>query len=98
MLKGMMFCERNRFSGDENVVTTVFSFRDKTMKIHNSKILNDPPFLGCVLDKAAAQELIQFLHGCLDEKKCDDCWNKEIPSCFANAQDLKCQKCGEFYK
>ena len=98
IIKGMMMCKRSRFDNDDTMVTTLFSFRDKKLYIHNSKKLNEPPFLGCVINKAAAKQLIEFLQSCLDEKKCDECWNKEIPACFTVESDLKCHICGEFYK
>lgn len=100
MMKGLRFCERNRKSThtESKVESCIFEFRDKHFEIQNTEKWDVEPYLGCKLDKDAIKGLIHWLQGCLDEKKCDYCWNIEIPEGLDISGEIKCKKCGEFYR
>jgi len=100
IMKGLRFGQRNMKSiyPESKVSSCIFEFRDKHFEIQNTEKWDVEPYLGCKLDKQVIKGLIQWLQECLAEKKCDYCWNIEIPEQFDISGDIKCKKCGEFYR
>lgn len=86
-------------SSDEDArayVTSVFKFREKAINISNLKECNDLPYLGCEIDRASALLLRDWLTECLQDERCDFCWDYKVPWPFKG--ELSCTHCGNKYQ
>lgn len=100
ILKWLQFCERNsRTINPESCVQTCsFQFRGKMFQINNTTPWDTEPYLGCEINRESVQQLIDWLQECLNDKRCDYCWGIELPSEMDFSGEIKCKKCGEFYR
>lgn len=100
LLKGLKFCERNSRSiyPESCVMSCTFEFRGKIFEINNTLPWDQKPYLGAELTRNHVIGLISWLQKCLEDKKCDYCWNIEMPDGMEITGNIRCSRCGELYK
>lgn len=83
-IKGLMMCKRNdRIQyPDDCYLTSVFKFRDKSINISNLSKRDVSPYIGCDFDRESAAMVRDWLSECLNDSRCDKCWDYKLPSNF----------------
>ena len=99
LTKGIKFSRINCKSNnrDECIVTCLFQFRNKRFEINNVVKWDAEPYLGGILGRNDALCLRDWLNECLNDKKCDECYNLKLPDNLEFSGQIKCTKCGEAY-
>jgi len=99
LTKGIKFsrinCKSNNL--DVCIVTCLFQFRNKRFELNNLTKWDTDPYLGGILNRENALQLRNWLNECLEDKKCDKCYNIKLPDNLDFSGKIKCKACGEEY-
>lgn len=96
LLKG----NRLNDNSDQVMSTLLLTYRDRQIQINNLEKKSDDPYMGAILTKVKAEELLNFLQEAIasSEKNCDKCYDYQLPKFVSIVGDIICKNCGNIIK